>query len=419
VKSVIFLVEELGRSGGMAVIRGHARHLRDVNNVDCSLVVCGPKPGKLPETDDGLPVRTLAETRGAHADVAVATWWTTAEALYEVDAARRVVFLQNLEHRFYREGERVDRLGALGVFDLPADFVVIASHMRALLERLRPDARCRLVLNGIDKDVFRPPDAEPPPRAGPLRVLVEGQPTLWFKGMSEAVEAVGAMSEPATLTLAVHDPEDARAAGLRADRVEGGLSPEGMAAIYAEHDVLLKLPRFEGLPLPPLEAFHVGLPCVLTPFTGSEDFVSHGYNSLVVGFDDVPGTAAALDLLACDDSLRLRLRAGALETAARWPDRAAASRAFAAALEDLLAAPPPDPAAAHRRMARGRRLLIELGREGGRRDAVRLAHAEGVAEDSRTLADERFGVIHDLTTRRSYRATRWVKRLVGRGKEWW
>ena len=418
-KSVVFLVEELGRSGGMAVIRRHARHLLDVEGVDCSLVVCGPKPGELPATDDGIPVRTLAETRGAPVDVAVATWWTTAEALFEVDAARRVVFLQNLEHRFYREGERVDRLGALGVFDLPADYLVIASHMRALLERLRPDARCRLVPNGIDKAVFRPLDAEPPPREGPLRVLVEGQPTLWFKGMTEAVEAVRAMSEPATLTLAVHDPDDAQAAGLQADRVEGALSPEGMARLYAEHDVLLKLPRFEGLSLPPLEAFHVGLPCVLTPFTGSEDFAAHGFNSLVVGFDDVPGTAAALDLLARDDSLRRRLRAGGLETAARWPDRAVASQTFAAALEDLLAAPPPDPAAAHRRLARGRRLAIELDREGERRGAVQLEHAEGEAHSARIVAEQRMDLIRHLTSRKSYRAIRSVKRLLGRGEEWW
>ena len=38
-----------------------------------------------------------------------------------------------------------------------------------------------------------------------------------------------------------------------------------MAALYAEHDVLLKLSRFEGLGLPVLEAFHVGRPCVVTP----------------------------------------------------------------------------------------------------------------------------------------------------------
>jgi hypothetical protein len=75
--------------------------------------------------------------------------------------------------------------------------------------------------------------------------------------------------------------------------------------------------------------------------------------------------------------------------------------------------------AAYRRLARGRRLAIELDREGERRDAVRLEHAERVADDARTLANERLGAIHDLTTRRSYLATRWVKRLVGRGEEWW
>ena len=261
---VAFLVEELGRSGGMAVVRRYARHLLDVEGARCSLVVCGPKPGRLPEADDGIPVTTLKEARGEPVDVAVATWWTTAESLFELDAARRVVFLQNLEHRFYREDERVDRLGALGVLDLPVDFVVIASHMRAVLDRLRPDARVRLVPNGIDKSVFAP-DGGRGGRSGPLRVLVEGQPTLWFKGMAEAVAAVRAMREPATLTLAVHDPSSARQAGLEADRVEGGLSAEGMAALYREHDVLLKLSRFEGLPLPPLEAMHVGLPCVLTP----------------------------------------------------------------------------------------------------------------------------------------------------------
>ena len=204
---VAFLVEELGRSGGMAVVRRYARHLGG------TLVVCGAKPGTLPAEEDGVPVTTLAEC--GPVDVAVATWWTTAERLFEVEAARRVVFLQAFEHRFYLEHERMDRLGALGVLDLPVDFVVIASHMRELLAQLRPDARVRLAAPGIDKAVFAPRDGERGP--GPLRVLVEGQPTLWFKGTAGAIAAVRAMSEPATVTLAVHDP--AEATGLRADRV--------------------------------------------------------------------------------------------------------------------------------------------------------------------------------------------------------
>ena len=395
---VAFLVEELGRSGGMGQVRRYARH------VGGTLVVCGAKPGALPAEDDGIPVTGLEQA--GPVDVAVATWWTTAERLFEIDAARRVAFLQNLEHRFYLEDERMDRLGALGVLDLPVDFVVIASHMREVLERLRPEARVRVVSAGIDKRVFTPRPA--PAGDGPLRVLVEGQPTLWFKGMADAVAAVRAMREPATLTLAVHDPADARSAGLDADRVVGGLAPEGMARLYAEHDVLLKLPRFEGLALPPLEAMHVGRPCVLTPFTGSEDYARHGENALVVGFDDGPGATAALDLLARDAGLRRRLSEGALRTAAAWPDDEAAAAGFAAALHDFSAEPPPPPAGSHQRLARSRRLAIEIAREGQRRDAVALDHSQ---IDTAKLAAR----LDDITSRRSYRAARAVKRVLRRG----
>jgi hypothetical protein len=100
----------------------------------------------------------------------------------------------------------------------------------------------------------------------------------------------------------------------------------------------------------------------VTPFTGSEDYVEHGVNALVVGFDDEPGTAAALDRLARDAGLRASLRAGALATAARWPDAETASARFAAAVRELVAEPPPPPDAALRRMARTRRMTIELAR---------------------------------------------------------
>ena len=403
---VAFLIGERGRSGGMQVIRGLARHLR-ANGDDSALVVCGPKPGALPETDGGIPVLTVDEARNAGFDVAVATWWTTAESLFEIEAVRHVLFMQNIEHRFYRERERADGLGALATLDLPVDYIVISSHMQRLLDGLRPDARTRLVPVGIDKRRF-----EAPPRtrtAGPLRILVEGQPTLWFKGVQEAVAAVRDMREPSSLTLVVHDPAEV-AEGL-ADRLEGGLSPEGMAALYAENDVLLKLSRFEGLGLPPLEAFHAGVPCVLTPFTGSDDYAEHGVNSLVVGFDDLPGTTAALDLLARDDALLGRLSDGARATAARWPDRHAACEAFVAALRELVDEPAGEARGAHRRLLRGRRLTIELAREEERRDATRLDHAVGA---ERAVSEARLAMINDLKTRRSYRVVRRINQLLGR-----
>ena len=185
----------------------------------------------------------------------MATWWTTADALWDVPARRRVVLLQGHDARYYRDGEPADRLGAEAVLDLPVDFVAVSPHL-ARVVAAAPAAPVRVVAPGIDKAVFAP--APPRPGGGPLRVLVEGQPTMWFKGVAEAVAAVRRMGAPATVTVVAPEPEAAR--DLGADRVCGGLAPAEMAALYAEHDVLLKLSRFEGLGLPVLEAFHVGRP---------------------------------------------------------------------------------------------------------------------------------------------------------------
>jgi glycosyltransferase involved in cell wall biosynthesis len=398
---VAFLVEELGRSGGMAVIRRHACHLSQVEGMDVELVVCGPRVSL---GEEEVPVRRLADARDY--DVAIATWWTTAEALFELEARRRVAFIQNLEFRFYREHELADRLGAQSVLDLPVDYIVVASHMEALLADLRPGARVVRVAPGIDKEVFR---SAPLRRdVERLRVLVEGQPTLWFKAVPEAVTVARAAG--AEVTVATHDAS----AEVDADRVVGGLSGPEMAALYAEHDVLLRLATFEGLGLPPLEAFHVGVPCVLTPYTGSEDYARDEYNALVVPFDDEPAALAALDRLR-DPALRARLRDGALATALEWPDEHAAGTAFARALRDFLAEEPPPPDEALRRMARTRRLAIELERPLLRGAAWwRDAFADAEQKHDRRAA-ELESYIERLRSRPGYRAEEGVKRLLRRG----
>jgi glycosyltransferase involved in cell wall biosynthesis len=289
-------------------------------------------------------------------DVAICTWWETAPALWAIDADRRVILLQSFEQRFYDVDAPFERLSAEAVLSLPLDFLAVAPWIRGALLELRPAARCWVVPPGIDGKTFVA-DRELN-RSRPLRVLIEGQPTLPFKGVTEAVAAVRAMREPAFATLVALDPSAAVVPGI--DRVVGGLDADGMAALYRENDVLLKLSRVEGLGLAPLEAFHAGLPSILTPYTGHEEYARHGVNALVVGFDDVPGNAAALDLLARDRDLLARLSAGARDSAARWPDPAQSTQLLHRALEEIVAreAPPSDDALLLRTLA----LHTELGR---------------------------------------------------------
>jgi glycosyltransferase involved in cell wall biosynthesis len=379
---VALLIHELGRSGGVSTILRYAGALDE-----CELVVTEPRAGELPASTGGVPVRRLADVGGDRYEVAIATWWATAAALWEVSADRRLVFLQSIESRFYEERHFYERFAAERVLGLPAGFVVVAEWMREVLAELRPGAPCAVVRGGVDKDVFRPRAGEAAPggaasgeaapgQAAPLRILVEGQPSLWFKGVQDAVAATRAMTEPAEVTVVASDPD--AAGGLEGVRVTGGLDPAGMAALYAEHDVLLKLSRVESLGLAPIEAFHVGVPAVVAPYTGHEEYLGHGVNGLLVGHDDLPGTARALDRLARDPELRARLGQGALATAARWPSAADAAAGFAEAVRTLAEGPATDPDESVAYLQRAQTRWLELGREHFRQEHV-LAEGRGRA----------------------------------------
>ena len=373
---VCFLVQELAPSGGVNVILSHARALAAAGHeVELAVTRHGGDA-------QGLPVRTLDEARDADWDWAIATWWETAAPAFGLRARRRLAFLQSFEALFYGEDELFEREGAAAVLGLPFDFVVVGDWMRELLAELAPGARCTTVHNGVDKGCFGGGEQRSATATGPLRVLVEGEPGLWFKGVDAALEAVRAMSEPAELTLVTLLPPGEAPAGVH--RAVGGLDREELAGVYRESDVLLKLSRVEGLGLPPLEGFHTGLPCVVTPFGGHHDYVRHAENGLIVGFDDLAGTARALDLLARDRELLARLSLGALETARDWPDPSGAGRAFAEALERFDELPPPEPGLATERLLGSMR----LAQESGRRLRGRLSWTEDALAEARALVHE-------------------------------
>jgi hypothetical protein len=111
---------------------------------------------------------------------------------------------------------------------------------------------------------------------------------------------------------------------------------------------------------PPLEGFHRGATCVVTPVTGHEEYIEHGWNGLLTDWDDLHGTARQLDLLARDRTLLRFLRMNALETARAWPSWEQSSQFMAAALLNVHRLPPPNAAPAAARMLSELRGGIEI-----------------------------------------------------------
>jgi glycosyltransferase involved in cell wall biosynthesis len=342
---VAFLVNDLQLSGGIGVVVRHARGLVAKHGLDVSLVLV--RDWDLPHWSgyDDLPhlhVISLEEAREQQFDVAVATWWETTFSLFTVPARRYAYFVQSLEDRFY-EPDNAERVGAALTLDLPVAFITEARWIQRTLAELRPDAPCHLVRNGIDKEVFASPADVEPNVSEPLRILVEGDPTVWFKGVKEAATAAMAVSAPRRVTVVTGRPE---ALEVDVDRVITHVPHREMAALYADTDVVLKLSRVEGMFGPPLEGFHMGATCVTTEVTGHDEYIEHGRNALLVDWDDQTGTTRQLELLARDRRLLHELRCNALATARGWPGWDHATQFMALALQRIAASPPPDAARA-------------------------------------------------------------------------
>jgi len=347
---VAFLVNDLQLSGGVGVVVQHARQLSRIEGWDVTLILVREQDGlswRGYEHLAHLRVRPREEALCEHYDIAVATWWETTFTLFELSADRYAYFVQSLEDRFYRHDE-AEQLGAGLTLDLPVAFITEARWIADTLAGLRPDAPCYLVRNGIDKDVFGPLEQAPINAAQPLRVLVEGAPNAWFKHVHDAIHAAAAMREPHHVTVVCGDHE---ALGeVVADEIVGPLSHREMADLYERSDVVLKLSSVEGMFGPPLEGFHRGATCVVTPVTGHEEYVEHGWNGLLADWGDLRGTARQLDLLARDRELLHFLRTNALETARAWPSWQQSSQFMAGALLAICREPPPASAAGAARL---------------------------------------------------------------------
>jgi glycosyltransferase involved in cell wall biosynthesis len=384
---VAFLTQDLQLSGGVGVVVEHASQLARHHGFDVTLVLTARQvePDWAFRGLEHLHVVPLADAIGMRFDVAVSTWWETADHLFELDAARYASFVQSLEDRFYLP-EEPERTAAALTLDLPVRFITEARWIARALEALQPGNRALLVRNGVPKDVFVSPAAPPVALRGPLRVLVEGSSEIAFKGVAQALASAAEMREDRVVTLVTPDRQGTEPPG--ADRVIRAVPHAEMARLYAEHDVVLKLSRVEGMFGPPLEGFHMGATCVVTPVTGHEEYVRHGFNGMVVDWDDLRGTARALDLLARDRAQLHFLRTNALATARAWPSWEQAGAFMALALRRIADEPPPSPRVTGRRLVRD----FQANLAAGQRLTIDHTITSGVLKDLREQNAYRIGV---------------------------
>ncbi len=231
--------------------------------------------------DDGLE-----KAEGRSYDIAIGTWWETAAALWRSMRARRAMLLQSFEQRFYDADAPFERLSAEATLSLPLDFVAVAPWIRdaahgasaggALVGRSSRDRQgdIRRRSRGQPRRPAQGPDR------GPAHAVVQG---CSGGGGGRGGDARAGDQPRSWLSTQMRRATWAWTGSWEAS------SRAGMAALYRESDVLVKLSRVSRASgWRRWRASTAGVPCVVTPYTGHEEYTRHGENALVVGFDDTP-----------------------------------------------------------------------------------------------------------------------------------
>jgi hypothetical protein len=258
------------------------------------------------------PGATHVDELSGSFDAAAAFGWQACLHVFGIDAKAHAYVVPALEDTLMWHGDERRLLAAL-TYDLPLTLIAPNRAVAQALEDRAPGRRIVVVEPGIP----RRSDDE----GHRVRPSVPSDDEGHRVKPSVPSDAEGHRVRPSVpLRVASTAP---------ADEIFARASESVEAADLGSADVLLELsPAAVPLTATP-RAMRAGVVPIVTPVDGHDELIADGENGIVVGFDDVPGAARALDTLARDRDLLAELRRGAVARAESLPtldDEASALR---------------------------------------------------------------------------------------------
>jgi O-antigen biosynthesis protein len=328
-----FMLDSPDISGGTYVIYQHALYCKAQGDDVFLITEKSINKKQLdwhPEAKD-LAWITLAEAASSMFDLVLATWWPTVFWLHKVPARAYGYFVQSVESKFYSDNGQPLRMLADTTYALPLEIITeaiwIQKHISDHFGRMP-----RVVRNGIRKDIYTSTgDALAPRKPGILRVLVEGPLNIPFKNVDRTIE-ICRRSKADEIWL-LTSTAVSRYPGV--NRVISRIPIHDTAAVYRSCDLIVKLSYVEGMFGPPLEMFHCGGTAIVYDVSGSDEYIRHGFNSLVVPSGREQQVIEHLNAIKDAPHQLEALKQGAAVTASEWPDWSQSSTCFRRTIEEI------------------------------------------------------------------------------------
>jgi glycosyltransferase involved in cell wall biosynthesis len=215
-----------------------------------------------------------------------------------------------------RQSARVRRLMVWAARRASASIAVSNTLAGLLVGIGAPEERVSVLRNGVDLDLFRPPDHSSARQSRGLRspVILSVGNLIPLKGHDLVIEALRQLPEH-RLVIVGEGPERASLEQL-ADRLSvssrvtflGSLAHDRLPAVYGVADVLVLASEREGWPNVLLEALACGTPVVATNVGGIPEIVSSHDAGRILSERSPAAIAAAVTALGADPPSRAAVR---------------------------------------------------------------------------------------------------------------
>jgi GT2 family glycosyltransferase/glycosyltransferase involved in cell wall biosynthesis len=319
---IVYVTQDVGVGGGHRVVFEHLEGLLDRgHHPELWTLAQGP-----PDWYDlRVPVRSFEDYRALTRALApvdaikVATWWETAQPVWEASVRRGVpvYFVQDLETTYYPTDTFVH--GRVYTSYRPEfNFLTTSTWVYRSLLAHAPAAT--IISPGIDRAKwFELDDAQRADDA--ILGLGRSNPLKHFRLSRHAYEDM-APPRPQFWLFGIEPGIVDDFEGDSGENVSYRVRPsdEEVNRLFNECTLFLQTSEHEGFCLPVLEAMSAGAPVVCTNAHGNVDFCVDGENCLMPA-SDRRSVREAIERVLTDAALREKLREGGRRTAAEyaWP----------------------------------------------------------------------------------------------------
>ncbi len=313
-KKIAFILPTFGISGGIYVALKTANLLATHGRYQVTILLPNRREianKKWIAWPERVRILSYAEAGPEAYDMVFATWWETLFEAVRFKARTYAFFMQALEGSFYRWGAPEQRVYEFLIKS--HRFPTIASARWLLNHASQP---AYYFVCGMDRSVFYPTSPVIPHSPQKTRFLIEGPVCDPRKNVARAIQLLEHISVE---YVAVGPDLSEDDLGPNCLRLFKAVPIQQMAAIYSSADVLIKLSNAEGMFGPPLEMFCCGGTALCWDVPGAEEYMVHGYNSLLAPMNHFSTVVEYIHKLVKDRELVETLKSNAKKTAGSWP----------------------------------------------------------------------------------------------------